>query len=84
MMALVGGAELPGRIGSSVSVEEAPSEESLTYLTRQLQDTRMHRDLRGSGIELGEFTCKGGITIFANLFQSRRFSLGDDTNLVSE
>jgi hypothetical protein len=32
MIAFVGGAAVPGKIGSSVSVEEAPSEESLQYL----------------------------------------------------
>jgi len=35
MIAFVGGAAVPGKIGSSVRVDEAPSEESLTYLTYQ-------------------------------------------------
>lgn len=35
MIALVGGAALPGKIGSSDNVDEAPREESLTYLLDQ-------------------------------------------------
>jgi hypothetical protein len=83
MMAFVGGAALPGSIGSSDSVEDAPRDESLTYLlVSRLTIAAVKSDSRSSRIQLRQLSGEWGISILADFLECCCFGLGNDTDLV--